>query len=143
MVKSDVAAPMHKAMTTIATIENPGVRLKVRKAYLTSRAIPANRGSVLQPQRFAHLLWVAKFQSGLSPRFVGCHAAGLIVGSLFRQKSLDLVLQLGVGALAGRNLIQLIAHRLLHPCTRPMARVICRQRLVSRTSCLRPSAVSR
>src|ERR1700723_2445261 len=98
---------------------------------------------VLLPQRLANLLGVAQLYPRLSPRLVGRHSTRLVVSCLFSQKGLDLVLQLGVGAFAAKKSQPAHTAPPSSPITRPMARAICRHRLVSRTSCLRPSVVSR
>src|ERR1700721_2410815 len=105
-----------------------------------------HRERVIPPHLPMYPPGTAEFQVCLPPRLVGGHAALDIFRNLFGQVQLDLLLQLNIASFAAEEPAR--AHALpspragLSPITKAIAPAICRQRLVSSVSCLRPLAVS-
>src|ERR1700733_6503203 len=112
-------------------------------AHIAPKTLQHRKG-VLPPNLLTYPARTAKFQICLSPRFVCGHAAVDIFRNLFGQVQLDLLLQFNIALLPAEESAR--AHALpspragFSPITKAIARAICRQRLVSIVSCLRPPA---
>ena len=106
-----------------------------------------DRDRVLLPQRLAHGAGIAEFDPRPPPCLFLRNAACHIFGDFPRHVAFHLCHQLRIRPPAAEKPVPAQSPPPFatnwSPITRPIARVICRQRLVSCTSCLRPMAVSR